>query len=89
MTPGQPIGMSMTSCNYVSCHSCNGSQDPFFNKTMFVLTRKSAAKLSPHCYYPSMTCPIPRFVSNRAYLGSFGMGSWTSQEFERTRGKVT
>ncbi|GFY00445.1 transposable element Tcb2 transposase [Trichonephila clavipes] len=29
------------------------------------------------------------FVSNRAYLGSFGMVSWASHEFERTRGKVT
>ncbi|GFT86468.1 transposable element Tcb1 transposase [Trichonephila clavipes] len=46
-------------------------------------------RLSPHCYYPSFSCPIPRFVSNQAYLGSFGMASWTSHEFERTRGKVT
>ncbi|GFU73860.1 uncharacterized protein TNCV_554881 [Trichonephila clavipes] len=28
--------------------------------------------LSLHCYYPSLTCPIPIFVSNRAYLGPFG-----------------
>ncbi|GFW83330.1 uncharacterized protein TNCV_2544281 [Trichonephila clavipes] len=34
-------------------------------------------------------CPIPRFVSNRAYLGSFGTVSWVSHEFDRTRGKVT
>ncbi|GFY29314.1 transposable element Tcb1 transposase [Trichonephila clavipes] len=38
---------------------------------------------------PSLACPIPRFVSNRAYLGSFGMASWASHEFERTRVKVT
>ncbi|GFY36425.1 transposable element Tcb1 transposase [Trichonephila clavipes] len=37
----------MTSCNHMCCHSCNGSQEPFFNKTMPGLTR-----LSPHCYYP-------------------------------------
>ncbi|GFV41617.1 transposable element Tcb1 transposase [Trichonephila clavipes] len=34
-------------------------------------------------------CPIPRFVSNRAYLGSFGMASWAFHEFELTRSKVT
>ncbi|GFU20629.1 uncharacterized protein TNCV_3785231 [Trichonephila clavipes] len=32
---------------------------------------------------------VPRFVSNRAYLGSFGTVSWEFHEFERTRGKVT
>ncbi|GFS96974.1 hypothetical protein TNCV_4178361 [Trichonephila clavipes] len=32
---------------------------------------------------------MPRFVSNRAYLGSFGTASWASHEFERPRGKVT
>ncbi|GFX95668.1 transposable element Tcb1 transposase [Trichonephila clavipes] len=31
-------GMSMTSCNHMCCHSCNDSQDPFFNKTMLGLT---------------------------------------------------
>ncbi|GFY14561.1 kunitz-type serine protease inhibitor bitisilin-3 [Trichonephila clavipes] len=31
------------------------------------------ARVSPLCYYPSLACPIPRFVSNQAYLGSFGM----------------
>ncbi|GFY25346.1 uncharacterized protein TNCV_2484661 [Trichonephila clavipes] len=38
--------------------------------------------------WPSRS-PIPRFVSNRAYLGSFGTESRASHEFERTRGKVT
>ncbi|GFV68620.1 transposable element Tcb1 transposase [Trichonephila clavipes] len=41
------------------------------------------ARLSPQ------TCPIPIFVSNRAYLGSFGMVSQASHEFEGTRSKVT
>ncbi|GFT52391.1 transposable element Tcb1 transposase [Trichonephila clavipes] len=49
----------------------------------------TVTRLSPQCYYPSFVCTIPRFVSNRAYLGSFGMASWASHEFERTRGKVT
>ncbi|GFW01184.1 transposable element Tcb1 transposase [Trichonephila clavipes] len=38
---------------------------------------------------PFLGLPIPRFVSNRAYLESFGMASWASHQFERTRGKVT
>ncbi|GFX88121.1 transposable element Tcb1 transposase [Trichonephila clavipes] len=37
----------------------------------------------------SLAGTIPRFVSNLAYLGSFGMASWASHEFERTRGMVT
>ncbi|GFX40493.1 transposable element Tcb1 transposase [Trichonephila clavipes] len=46
-------------------------------------------RLSSYCYYPSLACSIPRFVSNQAYLGSFGTVSWAYHEFERTRGKVT
>ncbi|GFV77702.1 transposable element Tcb2 transposase [Trichonephila clavipes] len=34
---------------------------------------------------PSLACPIHRFVSNRAYLGSFRKASLASHEFERTR----
>ncbi|GFX08865.1 transposable element Tcb1 transposase [Trichonephila clavipes] len=46
------------------------------------------ARVSQDCllnvttYYPFLACPIPRFVSNRAYLRSFGMASWASHEFE-------
>ncbi|GFV38367.1 transposable element Tcb1 transposase [Trichonephila clavipes] len=76
----------MTSCHHICCHSCNGSQGPFFNKTVL---GKGVTRLSPHCYYPSLACPIRRFVSNRAYLGPFGTASWASHEFERTRGKAT
>ncbi|GFX02814.1 transposable element Tcb1 transposase [Trichonephila clavipes] len=43
---------------------------------------KGVTRLSPHCYYPSFACPISRFVSNRAYLGSFGTANWTFHEFE-------
>ncbi|GFW92078.1 uncharacterized protein TNCV_2153571 [Trichonephila clavipes] len=75
----------MTSCNYMCFHSCNDSEEPFFNKTILGFTRHG----SPHCYYSSLACPIPRFVSNRAYLGSFGTASWASHEFERHRVKVT
>ncbi|GFU33969.1 uncharacterized protein TNCV_656341 [Trichonephila clavipes] len=37
MAPWQHSGMSMTFCNHMCCHSCNGSQEPFFNKTMLGL----------------------------------------------------
>ncbi|GFV84467.1 hypothetical protein TNCV_5007291 [Trichonephila clavipes] len=43
---------------------------------------KDVTRLSPHCYYPSLPCTIPRFVFNRAYLGSFGMTSWATHAFE-------
>ncbi|GFW91202.1 uncharacterized protein TNCV_3301781 [Trichonephila clavipes] len=33
----------MTSCNHMCCHSYNGSQEPFFNKTMLGLTRQGRA----------------------------------------------
>ncbi|GFT67643.1 uncharacterized protein TNCV_2361961 [Trichonephila clavipes] len=33
---------------------------------------KGVTRLSPHCYNPYLACPILRFVSNGAYLGSFG-----------------
>ncbi|GFV01380.1 transposable element Tcb1 transposase [Trichonephila clavipes] len=72
--------------DHMCCHTCNDSKEPFFNKTML---SKGVTRLSQHCYYPSLVCLIPTFVSNRAYLGSFGMASWASYEFERIRGKVT
>ncbi|GFU19241.1 transposable element Tcb1 transposase [Trichonephila clavipes] len=71
------------------CHSCNSFQEPFFKRQCLASQAKGVTKLSPHCYYPSLACLIPRFVSNQAYLGSFGTASWASHEFERTRGKVT
>ncbi|GFS61644.1 uncharacterized protein TNCV_4312951 [Trichonephila clavipes] len=54
--------------------------------------RPHKARVSQDCFHtvttPSLAFPIPKFVSNRAYLGSFGTASWASHEFERTRGKV-
>ncbi|GFX20965.1 transposable element Tcb1 transposase [Trichonephila clavipes] len=47
--------------------------------------RKDVARLpSPH-YELFLAFLIPRFVTNRAYLGSFGTASWTAHEFGRTR----
>ncbi|GFU95707.1 transposable element Tcb1 transposase [Trichonephila clavipes] len=45
---------------------------------------KGVTRISQHCYYPSLACPIPRFVSNRTYVESFGTVSWAFHEFERT-----
>ncbi|GFW54327.1 uncharacterized protein TNCV_3702881 [Trichonephila clavipes] len=64
--------MFMTSCNYVCCHSCNGSQEPFFNKTMLGLTRQRCHKTISALLLPFPCLPDTQFVSNRAYLGSFG-----------------
>ncbi|GFV04703.1 uncharacterized protein TNCV_4476441 [Trichonephila clavipes] len=80
----------MTFCNNMCCHSCNGSQEPFFNKTMLGLTRQGCHKTVSVLLLPFLgPFPIPIFFSNRAYLGSFGTASWAFHEFERTRGKVT
>ncbi|GFX97962.1 uncharacterized protein TNCV_4906131 [Trichonephila clavipes] len=65
----------MTPRSHFSTRPCSASHD---------ITR-----LSPHCCYHSLICLVPRFVSNRAYLGSFGTASWACHEFERTRGNVT
>ncbi|GFU96628.1 hypothetical protein TNCV_59821 [Trichonephila clavipes] len=50
------------------------------------------ARVSEDCLFTVTTlswpAPIPRFVSNQAYLGSCGMASWASQ-FRQIRGKVT
>ncbi|GFX29054.1 hypothetical protein TNCV_3030961 [Trichonephila clavipes] len=37
-------GMYMTSSNHMCFHSCNGSQEPFFNKTMLSLTRQDCLR---------------------------------------------
>ncbi|GFV28146.1 transposable element Tcb1 transposase [Trichonephila clavipes] len=81
--------MSLASCNHMCCHSCNGSQEPFFNKTMLDLTRQGCHKTVSALSLPFLGLPDPQFVSNRAYMGSLGMASWASHEFELTRCKVT
>ncbi|GFX45041.1 DUF4817 domain-containing protein [Trichonephila clavipes] len=37
--------------------------------TMTAQGDRVVTRLSLHCCYPTLACPIPRFVSNRAYLG--------------------
>ncbi|GFS94838.1 transposable element Tcb1 transposase [Trichonephila clavipes] len=47
----------MTSCNHMCCHSCNGSQEPFFNKT--INARPHTAKVSQDCLRTIITLPWP------------------------------
>ncbi|GFW97770.1 uncharacterized protein TNCV_1425331 [Trichonephila clavipes] len=46
--------MSMTSCNHLCCHSCNGSQEPFFNNA-----RPHTAGVSRDCLRNFTTRPWP------------------------------
>ncbi|PRD30189.1 UNVERIFIED_CONTAM: hypothetical protein NCL1_27171 [Trichonephila clavipes] len=64
--------MSMTSCNHMCCHSCHGSRGQFSTKQCSASQGKGYTRLSLHCYYPSFTCPIPRFVSIRSYWDHLG-----------------
>ncbi|GFW79422.1 uncharacterized protein TNCV_3458921 [Trichonephila clavipes] len=80
----------MTSCNHMCCHSCNGSQEPFLYQIMLVHTQQgSLTRLPSSHYHHSLDCWIPRFVTNRAFLGSFGTVSWTAYEFGRTKDAFT
>ncbi|GFX27747.1 transposable element Tcb1 transposase [Trichonephila clavipes] len=69
--------ITMAPRNHFSTRQCSASHG------------KGVTRLSPHCYYSPLASPIPRFVSNRVHLGSFGTASWASHEFERTRSKDT
>ncbi|GFY23010.1 hypothetical protein TNCV_2182711 [Trichonephila clavipes] len=46
----------MTSCNHMGCHSWNGSQEQFFNKTMLDLKRQ---RVSQDCLCIVATIPWP------------------------------
>ncbi|GFS59242.1 uncharacterized protein TNCV_70751 [Trichonephila clavipes] len=46
-------------------------RSPFSTRQCLVSHGKGVTRLTPHCYYLSLTCLIPRFGSNRAYLGLF------------------
>ncbi|GFW52740.1 uncharacterized protein TNCV_2393201 [Trichonephila clavipes] len=78
---------TMTSCRHMCCHSCNGSQELFFNKALLGLTRQGYHKTVSAILLHFLGLSIPRFVSNRANLESFATASWASHEFVRTRGK--
>ncbi|GFU86393.1 uncharacterized protein TNCV_1417451 [Trichonephila clavipes] len=76
---------SATTC--VATHA-TAPRSHFSTRRCSISHGKGTIRLSLHCCYPSLVCPILRFVSNQAYLGSFGMVSWASHEFEQTGGKV-
>ncbi|GFX71962.1 retrovirus-related Pol polyprotein from transposon 297 [Trichonephila clavipes] len=50
------------------------------------ISDKDVTRLPPPDYHPSLAYLIPRFVTNRAYLGSFGTANWIAYEFGRTGG---
>ncbi|GFW56348.1 uncharacterized protein TNCV_2088571 [Trichonephila clavipes] len=76
----------MKSCNHMCSHSCNGSQEPFFNKTMLGLTRQGCHKTVSALLLFFLGLPDPQVCLQ---LSISGTASWASHEFERTRGKVT
>ncbi|GFU15615.1 transposable element Tcb1 transposase [Trichonephila clavipes] len=76
-------------CNHMFRHSTTAPRSHFSTIQCSASHGKVVIRLSLHCYYSSLDCPISKLVSNRAYLGSFGTASWPSHEFERARGKVT
>ncbi|GFX57336.1 uncharacterized protein TNCV_3914991 [Trichonephila clavipes] len=56
---------------------------------MLGLTRQGCHKTVSALLLPFLDLSDPRFVSNRAYLGSLGTASWASYQFQQNRGKVT
>ncbi|GFX18017.1 transposable element Tcb1 transposase [Trichonephila clavipes] len=79
----------MTSCSHMCCTPATAPKSNFSTRQCSASHGKGVTRISPQSYCSSLTCPIPMFVSNRAYLRSFGTVSWTSHEFERTRANVT
>ncbi|GFY08210.1 transposable element Tcb1 transposase [Trichonephila clavipes] len=55
-------------------------------------TRSHTAKVSQDCLRTatalSLACPIPRFVSNQAYLGSFGTAIWASHSLYELKARL-
>ncbi|GFV43010.1 hypothetical protein TNCV_3680351 [Trichonephila clavipes] len=79
----------MTSFRHMRCHSWQLSQRQFLYKTMLGHTQQGYHKTASTTLPPFPGLLDPRFVTNPAYMGSFGMTSWTFNEFERIRGAVT
>ncbi|GFV97927.1 transposable element Tcb1 transposase [Trichonephila clavipes] len=61
--------MSMRSCNHMCCHSCNGSQEPFFNKTMLVLTREGCHKTVTTLPWPARSPDLSPIEHIWGHLG--------------------
>ncbi|GFW13573.1 uncharacterized protein TNCV_1210391 [Trichonephila clavipes] len=86
--PGPAVCPGHPATTYVATHA-TASWSHFFNKTILGHTGQGCHNTVFTLLLSFLGLLDPRFVSNRAYLGSFGMASWASHEFERTRGKVT
>ncbi|GFX15931.1 uncharacterized protein TNCV_522381 [Trichonephila clavipes] len=59
----------------------------FSTRQCSVTHGKDVTRLSSHCNYRFLAYPIARFVSNRAYSGSFGTGSRAFHECDQTISK--
>ncbi|GFV71874.1 uncharacterized protein TNCV_2458091 [Trichonephila clavipes] len=60
----------MTSCNYMCCLSCNGSQEPFFNKTMPGLTRQGCHKAVSALLVPLLGLADPQICLQLSISGN-------------------
>ncbi|GFY20074.1 uncharacterized protein TNCV_2147671 [Trichonephila clavipes] len=78
----------MTSCSHMCSPSCNGSHEPFFNKTMLNFTQQGDNTVSA-LLLPFLVLPDPHICHQSSISGIIGTASWASHEFERTRDKVT
>ncbi|GFW41698.1 uncharacterized protein TNCV_9361 [Trichonephila clavipes] len=90
MAPEQPSGMSKTSCSHMYCPSCNGSQEPFLNKTILGLTWQGYHKTVSALLLPFVGLPDSHICLHSSISGIIKSGEMgILREFERTRTKVT
>ncbi|GFT63675.1 alpha-2 adrenergic receptor [Trichonephila clavipes] len=69
------------------CLSCNGSQEPFFNKAVISLIRQGCHKTVSALLLPFLALPNPQICLQSSLSGMI-WGRWASHEFERTRDKL-
>ncbi|GFX77071.1 uncharacterized protein TNCV_1072711 [Trichonephila clavipes] len=69
---------TMTSCNHMCCHSCNGSKKPFINKTLLGLTSQGCHKtvstlLLPFLGLPDLQMCLQSSISGIIWDGDLGI----------------
>ncbi|GFX88992.1 uncharacterized protein TNCV_2852921 [Trichonephila clavipes] len=64
----------MTACNHMCCPSCNGSQEPFFNKTMLGLTRQGCHKTVSALLQPFLVLLDPQICLQSSISGTIWDG---------------
>ncbi|GFW67795.1 uncharacterized protein TNCV_3871261 [Trichonephila clavipes] len=74
--------MSTTSCNNMCCRSCNDSQEPSFNKTMFGLTRQGCHKTVSVLLLPFLGLPDPQICLQSNISGTLIVHPTTLDELE-------